>query len=185
MRFFTTLSLLTLSLTTLPVIASHASHASLVLRRDDENNVYVGYYNGGSFVGKTIELESAGELLVGGANLMPKNPGANSRPVDNRGLAKFTGTNVYYAEVMRGPPGTKCHFFNQVLESKNFNTLKSSPEDPAARWFTRDNHFIPYDGHILDAMSIFCVVSNEGGTANEQETTLKFPAEEMDLSRGY
>lgn len=193
MRFSTTLSLLTLGLTTLPVIASHASYASLVVRRDDENNVYVGYYNGEIFAGKTIELESTDKFMVGGANLIPRNPGTTSRPIDDKVPEEFMGTNVYFAEVLRGPPGTKCRFLKEVLDSKSFDTLKSSPEDPTGRWFTKDDHFIPYDGHILDARSIFCFVSNEGGTANkqtnksrvEEKTRLKLASEEMDLSRGY
>ena len=195
MKFSSTLSLISLSLTILPVIASQASRASDILRRDDENNVFVGYYDGETFADKTIELERVGSRMMGGANLASTNPRLTSRPVDMTNPRHFDNKQVYYAEIMRGPPGTRCRFLNGVLGADAMSDLKNNPENPNGRWFSYKKPFIPYDGHIVEAMSIFCIASNDGNDNTVDRQVEALPAlpgrriksafEDLELERGY
>ena len=184
MRFSTTLALISLALTTLPVFASHASHASQLIRRDDENNVYVGYYDGDMFVGRTIELERVDKILMGIVELIPKNPKITNGPIgrrgpgifDKKGSEKSAGTNAYYAEILRGPPSTKCRFLSGPVDANFLNALKKGSEEVPGPWITEKVPFIPYNGHIADAHRIFCIARGDDSRDNVNKEDKSSPS---------
>ena len=120
-----------------------SSLASPIVRRDDENNILIGYYDGLKF--RTVLIP----LLKG----RQRNP--TKRYIESKELDDLT--NIYYAEILRGPPGLECFF---------------ETGDNYLPVFTNEEPFIPYYGHAENIDKVHC--SENTGTETETDDPPRF-----------
>ena len=161
-----------MSLTVLPSIAS------VIRPRDAVNNVFVGYYDGDSFVTRTVELKRKGDTMIGGLRLQDRKSTASSRSSSSSSFPSIPSSddrskthNIYYAEIIQGPEKVACRFTrNPMIDG--FLQSDLAPDEMGLTLFAPGRPFVPYEGHITDAVNIVCGVSVGGQQDQERESEL-------------
>ena len=120
------------------------SIASALIPRDDMNNVLVGYYDGQYFDTQIIRLARANGVMKGYLDV---------KSFDRVSLESVEHVDVYYAEILRGPPKVACQF--SAYDVRSF----VRQNDPHV--FTPSNPFIPYRKHITAAIILMCQVQTD------------------------
>ena len=137
-----------LTLTALPSLAA-------VLRpRDDFNTVLVGYFNGERFVTQVLELHRADGILAGIANLDPF-------PFHPKEPTPIPPQDIYYAEILRGPPTVSCRFSQTRLTEPLASAFTRERLDHSYFW--HDRPFRPYKGRYPGAVSLVCSTDRVDG----------------------
>ena len=128
------------------------SIASAIRPRDDMNNVLVGYYDGNRFATETVPLTRSEGVMKGFKRFEVPDPRSSEPSGEEEDL------NVYYAEIVRGPPNVVCRFL--VAQQRVSAPYSVVPYDLFV--FTASRPFIPYNRHITGAVGLICQVWTDG-----------------------
>lgn len=121
MKGFTLLSILSAA------VVSVVAASPLLDRRDTENNVLVGYFDGERFLTKNVPLTKQYNTRYFGEEYF-------RQPV-----------RISYAEIIYGPPTVTCNFESRQGSSQAFATV------------TRQDPFVPYKGALDDIDVVWCI----------------------------